>query len=49
MKLRRMRRSVQVASIAERRNACKILDGRTDGIRPLGKLKQGGVKITKGY
>jgi hypothetical protein len=40
MKLRRMRWAVHVARMGEKRNACRLLVGKPEGKRPLGRLRR---------
>jgi hypothetical protein len=39
IKSRRMRWAGHVARIGEKRNACRLLAGKPEGKRPLGRLK----------
>jgi hypothetical protein len=40
IKLRRMRRTGHVAPMVEKRNACRILMGKPEGKRPLGRPRR---------
>jgi hypothetical protein len=42
IKSRRMRRAGYVARIREERNACRILAGKPEGRRPLGRRRREG-------
>jgi hypothetical protein len=44
MKLRRMRWGGNVAQMGEQRNACRILVGKPDGKRPLGRPRHRWVR-----
>jgi hypothetical protein len=39
MKWRRMRCMVHAARVRERRDACRVLLGKSEGKRPLGRLR----------
>jgi hypothetical protein len=45
IKSRRMRRAVHVARMGDKRNACRLLVGKQDGKRPLGRPRRRNIKM----